>query len=156
MSAYIQSPDHFNVLVSYFIDPRPHTGLWLEIEGQYTYMDQNNAHIVAQILYSENVRSVNGRYNETTSDEDYMFNYLRHAKDVYTVGEIALALDGLEYQSCENDDYHTTKGWTIICAMRKELLKKLQGDDLDTWSINQARPATSEYVSIMDMARRAK
>jgi hypothetical protein len=154
MSAYIVTDDHINVVVSWFIDYRKDYQLWYEINGNYGYMGQAEAVDVAQVLYSENVKSVNSRYNEQSPDEQYQFTYLAHVKEAYGIGEIAGALDCLEYQSCETDGYHTSDAYKIITSMRKHLLKKVQERELGdntTWEISKAKgkfakPASFEVV----------
>ena len=152
MSAYIESPAHIDTIVSYFIDPRPHQGLWLEFSEGYNYMSKDNAADIAAELYAENVKSVDHRYNETNI-QDYEFTYIRQARDEYTPAEIAKALDGYEYQSCETPNYYNSRAASIVNSMRKHLLSNLAGyEEADTWSIDTVRPATRQYISVMDMA----
>lgn len=149
MSAYIVSDNHINAIVSYFANRVAGEGLWTKIDGQYNYLTPDNAHHIAYELYRENVRSVDYRYSEANGDEDYTFTYLRHVKDVYTVGDIAKALDGLEYQSCERDDYHHSQAYQILHDMRKALLSKVcaqEGVEHDTWSIDEVRKAERVYI----------
>lgn len=140
MSAFLVSETHLNVIVSYFVGLGRDDGLWFGLKGEYAYLTRENAPDVAQALYDENIRSVNHRYNEQSSDYLFSFTYIRDAKYIYKVGEIAKALDCLEYQSCETDDYHNTDAWAIVCAMRKHLLSQVatkQG--VDIWEINEVK-----------------
>lgn len=134
MSAYIMHTDEINVIVSFFIKPGHlnEDNLWTLVNGEHNYMTLENAELVATKLYSQNVRSVNERYNEETV-ETYQFTYDTRAKN-RPVGNIIGALDCLEYQSCETDDWEQTDAHQIICDMRKNLLKKLAGEDY-TWGI---------------------
>lgn len=148
MSAYIVSNNHVNVIVSWFVDYRHDYQLWYELNGQYGYMGQEEAAAVADCLYNQNVRSVNDRYSEQTDNESYRFKYITNAKNAYSLAEIAGAIDGLEYQSCESDDYHQTDAYKILTSMRKELLKKVQSRDLGdntTWSIDELKPSPAKY-----------
>jgi hypothetical protein len=152
MSAYIVSDNHINVIVSWFMDYRKDNQLWYELNGNFGYMGDEAAPRVAGCLYNQNVRSVNARYTEQTGNEGYIFTKISNAKEAYSLAEIAGALDGLEYQSCESDDYHTTDAYKIITSMRKDLLKRVQERDLGdntTWSINELKtsPARFEIVS---------
>ena len=147
MSAFLCSDTHFNVLVSYFISQNGReSGLWLEVNGEYMYLNKENAGAVANILWRENVRSLEGRYGDTPADfSDYEFNYLSSVKQSYSIPEIAGAIDCLEYQSCEQEDYYTTKAYSILCLMRKYLLRELQEQELgnDTvWSIDSVKVTT--------------
>lgn len=148
MSAYIVSDNHINVIVSWFVDYRKDYQLWYELNGQYGYMGETEAQAVAECLYNQNVRSVNDRYSEQTGNEGFRFNYIRNAKQAYSLAEIAGAIDGLEYQSCESDDYHTTDAYKLITSMRKDLLKKVQERDLGdntTWSIDKLKNSVAKY-----------
>jgi hypothetical protein len=126
MSAYIVENDHINVIVSWFDDYRKDNQLWYSVNGNYGYMDKETMPLVAQVLHSENVRSVNNRYNDMESDEVYQFRFISNAKKGFGLAEIAGAIDCLEYQSCESDDYHSTDAYKIITSMRKHLLKLVQ------------------------------
>lgn len=148
MSAYIVNKNHINVIVSWFTENGLDDNLYIEIKQNYSYMTKELAPIVAQTLYSQNVRSVNDRYNDNTSDEQYSFEYLPNIKNAYSLAEIAGAIDGLEYQSCESDDYKTTDAYKIITAMRKELLKKVQAEQLGdntTWSIGELKDQPAKF-----------
>lgn len=137
MSAYIVPEETINVIVSYFIDYTRDGGLWHVVNGDYRYLNQDNAHELAWQLYNQNVRSVNDRYNDNNSDEVYSFEYVPRAKQLYTMADIAKALDGLEYQSCESRDYHQTEAWANLNMMRKHLLSTLEGyEESDCWSID--------------------
>lgn len=138
MSAFVVDDNHINIIVSYFVTPLMQNRLWLELGGKYLYMAYGDAHKVAECLYSQNIRSVNERYNETEED-GFAYRYIEAAQN-YSPGEIAMALDGLEYQSCETDDYHDTDAYKILLSMRKRLLTNMYEDEgADTWSITNVR-----------------
>lgn len=149
MSAYLVSDNHINVIVSYFAHEIQGKGLYCKVNGEYAYLTPENAKYVAYELYRENVRSVDRRYNEHNSDELYNFEYLRHVKDVYNPLEISGALDCLEYQSCERDDYNRSEAYRLLHNMRKHLLRQMAdrkyGNET-TWSIDKVKPAKYEYL----------
>ena len=140
MSAYIVNDDHINVLVSYFVEYRSMYQLWCKIGGEFTYLTADNAKLLAYQLHKENIRSVNSRYSETSSDEMYEFEYIEQAKQSYTTAEIAKAIDGLEYQSCEHDDWDGSDAKLNLNQMRKHLLSSLEGyEEANTWSIDSVK-----------------
>lgn len=148
MSAYQVSDNHINVIVSWFLDYRKDNQLWFELGGEYGYMDEEAAARVAWTLHSQNVRSVNHRYSEASSDEVYTFKKIGNAKQAYGLAEIAGALDCLEYQSCETSDYYTTDAYKLITSMRKHLLKKVQDRELGnntTWSIDELKATPAKF-----------
>jgi hypothetical protein len=138
MSAYIMNEDEINIIVGYFLKPHNSgvngTGLWTKIGDNYDHINAENAREIGKILFDENVRSVEGRYNSNENHE-YCFRFMAGAHK-RPVGNIAGALDCLEYQSCESDNWHETNAWHIICDMRKELLKEIaEKDGTYTWGI---------------------
>jgi hypothetical protein len=141
MSAYIVSNNHINLIASYFADHRHGEGLWCELDGSYGYLSplDGTAEKLAHILFDENVRSVNARYTEAQSPE-FNYVYLSQARRYYSPEEIARALDCLEYQLCETDDYRQSKAWELMCAMRKDLLDGLaMKAGVDSWSIDELK-----------------
>lgn len=136
MSAYIMNDDEFNYIVSYFIDPNHATGegAWLKIGDRYDNLNASNSAEVAKILQAENVRSVNSRYRDDIKSE-YEFEYIPSARK-RPVGNIIGALDCLEYQSCESEDYHQSNAWEIVQGLRKHLLKQIaEKEGTYTWGI---------------------
>jgi len=127
MSAYIMSEQDINELVNYFVNATASTQLWIPVRGQYNYLTRDNAQQVAQILYSENVRSVDARYNETNVTD---FNY-KPSYNTVSDKEVAKLIDSLEYQSCETDDYYTTEAYRMICNMRKNLLQRVFAEEVE-------------------------
>lgn len=136
MSAYIVDEDHINIIVSYMTSPVTGEGMWTELEAGYNYLTPDNAAEIAKVLYKENVRSVNNRYNDNTPD-DYEFNYIPGTSSQYRPTQISGAIDCLEYQSCETDDYHETRAYKLLGQMRKHLLKKIAAEagDENAWSL---------------------
>lgn len=134
MSAYIESKEHIDTIVSYFCG-NIETGAWMEFpNGDYNHMNEDNAHLIAEVLNKANVDSVNYRYSEKT-ERPYEFTYREDAKK-YSIPEIALALSGYEYQSCEMPKFQESYPYRILALLRKDLLRKLEGyDEADTWSI---------------------
>lgn len=143
MSAFVVNDNHINVIVSYFVEDAMDDRLWYEMNGKYGYMSKEDAEKVAQCLYSQNIRSVNDRYNELEED-GFAYKFIPHARRVYSIGEIAMALDCLEYQSCESEDYHATDAYKLLLAMRKQLLKEVAKEQgADTWGITEVKALDS-------------
>lgn len=143
MSAYIVSDNHINVIASYFASPIHGNGLWSDVTGEWGYLTPDVAHLLAHVLHHENVRSVDHRYRENNGDEMYQFTYIRDAHSIYKPEEIAQALDGLEYQSCEREDYHQSEAWKYMNAMRKHLLREIADreipEDVSYWHIDEVK-----------------
>jgi hypothetical protein len=138
MSAYIVDNKHINTLVSYFSKRLGEEGLWCKINDNYNYLTPKNAQELASQLYKANVKSVNQRYGDKCSD-DFKYNPLNVVQNPqkYSIGEIAKAIDGLEYQSCEFDGWHESEAKFNLNAMRKHLLANdIDYEEAETWEIS--------------------
>lgn len=132
MSAFVMHEDEISTIVSYFITPVTDDQLYIEVDDEYKYMGLLDAPRVAKILFDQNVRSVEERYSSIEAHEfRFTFDKLATRRPL---GNIIGALDCLEYQSCESDDYEDTDAYKILARMRKHLLKRAAGDDY-TWGI---------------------
>lgn len=131
MSAYIMATEDINDLVNYFLNATSSTQLWLQVNGDYCYLTRDNAEKVAGILYLENKRSVDARYNETN---EFNFTYKPSYKTV-SDKKVASLIDSLEYQSCETDNYYSTQAYKMLCAMRKNLLQRVFAEEVEYSSV---------------------
>lgn len=124
MSAFIVSDKHINALANYFTSPVFGEGLWTELESGWNYArTKQDAEFIAKTLYAANVKGVNERYNET---EDTNFGGFKSDPFTqYTAGEIAGAIDCLEYQANEADDWEESQAKKMLDNMRKHLLNKV-------------------------------
>lgn len=127
MSAYIMSEQDINDIVNYFVNATASDQLWLCIDGDYNYLTRDNAEHVADILYRENVRSVDARYNETNTVN---FTY-KPTYNTVSDKEVSQLIDSLEYQSCETSDYYETQAYKMLCNMRKNLLQRIFAEEPD-------------------------
>lgn len=138
MSAYIVDDKHINTLVRYFTSNIMGQGLWCKINDNYNYLTPELAPELAKQLYKANLDSVNERYNENNKE---VFEYdplnIVQNPESYNVGEIAKAIDGLEYQSCEASDWEASEAKSNLNAMRKHLLSNsIEYEEANTWEIN--------------------
>jgi hypothetical protein len=122
------SEQDINDIVNYFVNAsREGEKLWIKVNGEYNYLDRNNAAAVATELFAQNVRSVDVRYDE---ENDSRFNYKPTYKKV-SDKKVSRLIDSLEYQSCETDDYYQTNAYCILCRMRKQLLQSIFAEEPD-------------------------
>lgn len=87
---------------------------------------------IGQMLWAENVASVNARYEEANPAETY----------TYTPGQRLKVIEGLkavlsyEYQSCEHDGWDTSKAFRLMNAVKDRLINRLPGfGDAYGWSL---------------------
>ena len=146
MSAFIQSNEHIDVLVSYFTSDIQGRGLWTKVGDGYDYLKPENAYKIAEVLHMENLKSVNHRYNDS-EPMTYEFTYYPDLEQAYSPAEIAKAIDGLEYQSCEHDGWDSSEAKAVLNRMRKQLLTKMRGyEDANTWSIDEVKQPTAVRI----------
>lgn len=146
MSAFIQSNEHIDVLVSYFTSEIHGNGLWTKVGGDWCYLTPEKAYKVAEMLHKENLKSVNHRYNES-EPMSYEFTYYPDMTQAYSPAEIAKAIDGLEYQSCEHEGWDSSEAKATLGRMRKQLLTKMRGyEEASTWSIDEVKQPTAVRI----------
>lgn len=160
MSAYICSPDHIKALAifaaghsgwggnrSQRVDPR-----YFKYDGGDERMhgrrDCEVATYYANILYCENIRSVQARYPQDTFDDlpgpcakpellevsgqDFSAQ-TGHVALVLKPVDILKMCDGLEYQSCETDDWDKTLAYRLLTRIRKAAIHELPGYEDAPW-----------------------
>ena len=99
------------------------------IDDKYTDEDADRD---GQILWSENYRSVNFRYNEATPTPVYKFK--RTPEDTCYVQAIQL-VRSLDYQSCETDDYRSTEAYELMREIVWDLAGAIPDPDETEWII---------------------
>jgi hypothetical protein len=128
MSAFIVSDSHINALVRYA--SRHKVG----VSYGATVMRLNafgNEQAVAQILFAENVKSVNYRYGES---ETTQIDYDRGAP-ILTAIQAIKAAQCLRYQSCEHPDFEDSLASKFIEAIIADAIPRLEGYDSAQWAI---------------------
>ena len=128
MSAFIVSDSHINALVRYA--SRHKVG----VSYGATVMRLNafdNEQAVAQILFEENVKSVNYRYSES---ETTQIDYDRGAP-ILTAIQAIKAAQCLRYQSCEHPEFENSLASKFIEAIISNAIPDLDGYDTAQWAI---------------------
>jgi hypothetical protein len=119
MSAFVVDNAHIDALVTYAGDH--HVSYYL---NHRTVIDAGNASEIGQKLLDENVRSVNYRYRETDKAERYEFKRWTRPLQAITVIK---AIECLDYQSCETDDWRQTEAFAILQAIKDAAIENLPG-----------------------------
>ena len=157
MSAFICGQDHFKVLAIFAasrrygrewrVDPRYIDGLThpeAKSWGMENFTSAELATLYADTLYQENIRSVLARYpKDTLESAPGPINKPQHigvtAHDQtlakYRLKPVALLkmCDGLDYQSCETDDWRETVAFRLLAAIRAAAIRSLPGYDDAPW-----------------------
>lgn len=130
MSAFIVNDYHINALTSWAV----YNDVSFYWKAQRYEFNKSTADFLAGILYSENVRSVNHRYNERTRRQG--FNFQRVLIDDLEPADIICACDCLRYQSCETSNYDRTLARAATVAIRDAAVHAL----IDGHSCWELRP----------------
>lgn len=132
MSAYIVSPDTINLIAtaadwfckgsSFYMDPTARDG-----EGRDRLSPHTDTAKMAEMMWNENVHSVNSRYNLT---EAHPFKYQRVDIDRAAVAiDPAILVLGsircLRYQSCEASDYAETNAHKLLNWIESACINRL-------------------------------
>lgn len=182
MSAYICSEPHFKALAMFAVarehgsirvDPRYIPGAQPPAEW-VSYNDRSAlATYYANVLYMENIRSVAKRYrNEPLQDLPGPHEKPEHIAvtdrelprfEVYSKlapVDILKMCAGLEYQSCETDDYQSTLAYRLLHHIRLAAIKALPGYDAGPWDYEGppegSDAATAVVIDLSTLAKRKK
>jgi hypothetical protein len=113
--------------------------------GDLTCNDYEKAAEVANMLYAENLRSIQARYPgggdsiETIRPSD--FATVPASIDPV---QVLKSCDCLEYQSCEHDGWGISEAKAFLCSLRKHAWQSLAGYDAAAWG--PPRPAGANRV----------
>lgn len=133
MSAFIVSDNHIDVIMTFAV--LKHASYYWAEKKERVYITAENASEVGQKLVNENYRSVNYRYRgEFGSPIKYKFKRVR--PDNYSAVDVLKAIDSLDYQSCETDDWQDTEARAILDGIQSRMINALPGyDESKGWSL---------------------
>lgn len=143
---------------------------WHEIDEYSEGNEQEGAHItklspsqVGQILVSENFKSVSYRYDSEDdlpgpNDAYYVGPYVyEDPLYTFTAGQAFAAIDNLDYQSCEHDEWPRSEAYALLRSIRHEYCRKLQGDS--PWGFDEewlAEQPKDTSISLMSMIKKPR
>lgn len=127
MSAYVVSKDHIDALITF----------WKY--GEYNHKPSDEADMTGQLLWEQNVKSVNFRYRESNhipAEETPAYQHEdKHTHDGrrLTPVDIIKLVQCWQYQSCE--DHEQSTAWGVSCRILDMAIDKLDGYDNAPWGI---------------------
>jgi len=147
MSAYIVDKKLIDALLTYGLSQRefgPLAWLWPKTQHPNSYqrgeaipavsvivaqetratLTRESVERVGQVLWDENVLSVNHRYDEQEPTGAY--GYQPFMQDVSPANILGL-LDCLTYQSCEHPEWETSEAYTILESIKSAAIHALPG-----------------------------
>jgi hypothetical protein len=132
VSAFLVSDAHISFIVDFANSALPK---YNRLPGGAALSDPQG---VGEILHKANVDSVNYRYPQDTC-EPPVWQWKPsgpHAATLENLVKFLKALDCLEYQSCERNDWEESQAFKIIRTLRGMAINSLPGYDSAPWGIN--------------------
>jgi hypothetical protein len=141
MSAYVVDPAHIKALVFWSAEGARRVSYYWE--GKRRDIQGNEARI-ASVLHSENVRSVNARYESHDTADGFRYSAPK-SRALRSLSPIAIikACHGYAYQACESDEWETSEAHAIIGAIEAHAVRMLPGYDSAAWSLSDDTTARS-------------
>lgn len=129
MSAFIVSDEHIAAIV----------GSALAHDRWHKTLTITDAVASAHILANENARSVNTRYAHHNQPEDpptVSAKRIQHYyKNPLTPVQLLKAIQSLDYQSCETDDWNTTQAFKLLQNYQSTAIAALPGYEQAGWAL---------------------
>lgn len=156
MSAFVVDREHIDALLERAMAPSGYGGdrfHWYDrdAESWHELISYENAGEVGRMLWAENVKSVQYRYDDEPvsdlpgpaglSDEEVDgYSYTTPARRL-TIVQALKAISCYEYQSCEHPGWETSSAYGFCDALRHKLIGQLPGYDDAPWGVYQAASA---------------
>lgn len=137
MSAFILNEYHLRTMVEYALAQRVnayHKGKW------YRSSDPGAADLFLTVLYRQNVRSVDARYQEGNEVES--LRYRPTGRPAVSAVQMIKACNCYDYQACETDDYYETLAYAISDAIRAAAGRLVPGYEEASWVIDEPEQVT--------------
>ena len=134
MSAYVVPAFHINALVTWAAGKYGMNEVSYYWGGRRRLVRGDEARI-ASVLYAENVRSVNSRYQE--HDPAHGFKFKRVSAMLNPI-DVIKACHGYGYQACETSDWEQSEAFAIIVAIEQAAIRALPGyEDSRAWCLSE-------------------
>jgi hypothetical protein len=152
MSAFMVSRKHIIALVTFAasVEPTRRCGgmSWYHDGSRHEVRRGVDSGLVcaAQMLWDENLRSINARYPDTVDHpnnipgpvgETYRITTADFKGRVPSLSPVAIlkACDCYEYQACEHDGWTTSEANAFLGCLRKKCVRNLPGYDDASWNL---------------------
>lgn len=128
MSAFVVSDKHINTLLTW----GNHCIQSIAWEDKKYYFDNTDSlQKMAEIMLTENYRSVNYRYLEQEEPHKIEFHFEPDATPI----QIVKACECYDYQCCETDDWKETFAHKINEWIKESAIQRLPGYEQAKWEI---------------------
>jgi len=132
MSAYIVEDAHIDALINFAISKK--ASYYFTGNNRRIDFTKETANEIGQHLLNENFRSVNHRYrNEYGKPHKYNFKF--KLTPAHSPVAILKAINCLEYQSCEHDEWETSEAYKILDGIKSYAIYALPGYEAANWGV---------------------
>ena len=140
MSCYQVSDLHINVLVSWAADicGSNMVSYYWKQRGRREKIRGDEKRI-ASVLFAENVRSVNARYQGIDKAHGFKFKRVSFGYSPISAVEIIKACHGYAYQACEADGWEQSEAFAILDGIQDAAMRALPGYDEAAWEIRDLK-----------------
>lgn len=128
MSAFIVDYNHINYLMNAALSRRI---AWHGFYFKGLKVDKNRAQEIGQMLWDENRRSVDYRYQENNGDEEYEYKPIFH--HVFDPVQVLKAIKCLDYQSCEHEEWESSGAKEFLDTLMHFAISALPGYEDAQW-----------------------
>ena len=128
MSAFICSDNHISAIVKWAT--RNNVSIWYGNPSRS--LRTGDEQEIVEILYAENVKSVNYRYKGDDPTTGCVYD---PTSPILTPVEVIKLTQSLEYQSCEHPGWETSDAKEVLRTIKSEVIRRLPGYELAEWSI---------------------
>lgn len=133
MSAFIVPDYHINALVSWAAGRHGSNAVsyWWGGRRREVRGDEKR---IASVLYAENVRSVNSRYQECDPAHGFVF---KRVANMLNPIDVIKGCHGYSYQACEAEGWEQSEAFAIIDGIIQSAIRALpEYEDSNAWCIS--------------------
>ena len=129
MSAFVVSDSHINAIVRWSCEHN--ITIW-HGNPSNKFSVAGNEQQTAELLFAENVKSVNYRYKESSDTTGIIYDLF--APTLLPI-EVIKACDCLEYQSCEHPEWDESLACKLLKEIQRTAITGLAGYGKARWEI---------------------
>lgn len=126
------SKDHIDAMVTAALAAHYGRLSWYW-QGTRYEVDYDNADAVGAMLWAENRRSIDYRYDESELEPVYTYERMPGRPPAPVVLK---ATGCYEYQSCETPDWRESQAYALCLALTHEYVSRVEGYDQAPWGID--------------------
>jgi len=130
MSAFIVDKEH----ILYLVEAASQYNTYFQTKSGNRMRNLSSQVEVANLLWKENVLSVNSRYDEKSDVSEITSKDFRVVRwNSFSPVQVIKAVKCYEYQSCEHDGWVDSKSKVFCEALKDDAINELEGYEKAEW-----------------------